>query len=78
MHNVFYGIQLTWVCAVSRELQIAGWINYAFCMVVNYYQLVTLVEYKQNVLNASGLFIIAIIFFFLVTTLGQPSLLSLK
>jgi hypothetical protein len=37
IHNVYYGIQLAWVKAQSRQLQSMGWINFAFCMMVNYY-----------------------------------------
>ena len=44
IQNVYYGIQLTWVRAESREVRVTGWINFAFCMVVNYYQMFTLVE----------------------------------
>jgi len=47
-------------------------------MSVNYYQLITLFEVSEKVLNASGLVINAIFFLFLVVTLGLPSLLSLK
>ena len=78
LQNVYYGIELTWVKAESRELRVTGWINFAFCMAMNYYQLITLVEYKQKVLNVSGLVNNAIFFFFLLITLGSPSLLCLK
>ena len=37
VQNGYYGIQLTWVRAESRDLRVAGWINFAFCMVMNYY-----------------------------------------
>ena len=43
VQNLYFGIQLTWVKAESGVM---GWINFAFCMVVNYYQLTTLVEVK--------------------------------
>ena len=47
-------------------------------MIVNYYQLVTLVEANQKVLNASGLAMNQIFFVYIVIILGQPSLLCLK
>ena len=56
----------------------SGWINFAFCITVNYYQLTTLVEVNEKVLNVSGLVIHSIFFLFLVVTLGQPNLLCLK
>ena len=43
VQNLYFGIQLTWVKAESGVM---GWINFAFCMTVNYYQLTTLVEVK--------------------------------
>jgi hypothetical protein len=55
-----------------------GWINCAFCVFVNYYQLVTLIEDKQKVLNACGLVTVLFIFLFMVLNFGQPSLLCLK
>ena len=64
--------------AESRELRMKGYINFAFCMAINYYQLITLVEINQKVLNFSGLVTNAIVFLFLVITLGEPSLLCLK
>ena len=42
--NVFYVIQLTWVQAESRQSRVTGWIKFAFCVVVNYYQLIALAE----------------------------------
>jgi hypothetical protein len=57
---------------------VTGWVNFAFCMAINFYQLVTLVEVSPNVLNVSGLVVNAIFFLFLAITLGQPSLLCLK
>ena len=47
-------------------------------MVVNYYQLTTLIEVEQKVLNFSGLATDAIFFLFLAITLGQPSLDCIK
>ena len=47
-------------------------------MMVNYYQLATLVEVDPKVLNVSGLVINAIFFVFIAISFGQPSLLSLK
>jgi len=47
-------------------------------MVVNYYQLVTLVEVNQNVLNYSGLVVNIITFIFTAITFGYPSLVCLK
>ena len=78
IQNAYYGIQLTWIKAQSTELKVTGWVNFAFCMAINYYQLVTLVEVSPKVLNVSGLVINAIFFLFLAITLGQPSLLCLK
>jgi hypothetical protein len=78
IQNAYYGIQLTWIKAESTELKVTGWVNFAFCMAINYYQLVTLVEVSPNVLNVSGLVTNAIFFLFLVITFGQPSLLCLK
>ena len=46
IHNVYYVLQLTMVKAQSKQLQVMGWINFAFCILVNYYQLITLVEVK--------------------------------
>jgi len=66
------------VKADSIDIRVTGWINFAFSMVVNYYQLITLVEDNANVLNASGLVTIALVFLVLVITLGQPNFLSLK
>jgi len=57
---------------------VIGWVNFAFGIAINYYQLVTLVEVSPKVLNVSGLVINAIFFLFLAITLGQPSLLCLK
>ena len=54
------------------------WINFAFCMVVNYYQLVTLVEVNQKVLNYSGWVVNIISFIFMVITFGYPSLICMK
>ena len=54
------------------------WINFAFCMVVNYNQMVTLFEVNQNKLNYSGWVVNIISFIFLVITLGCPSLICLK
>ena len=76
--NIYYGIQLTCIKAQSKELKVTGWVNFAFCMAVNYYQLVTLVEVSPKVLNVSGLVINAIFFLFLVITFGPPILLCLK
>ena len=45
---------------------------------MNYYQLVTLVEVNQNVLNYSGWAVNVIIFIFMVITLGYPSLIYMK
>ena len=78
IQNAYYGIQLTWIKAQSTELKVTGWVNFAFCMAINYYQLVTLVEVNPKVLNVSGLVINAIFFLFLAITFGQPSLLCLK
>ena len=78
MQNLYYGIQLTWIKAQSPDLKVAGWANFAFCMAINYYQLVTLVEVSPKVLNVSGLVINALFFLFLGITLGQPSLHCLK
>ena len=78
VQNIYYGIQLTRVRAKSIEQRFADWINFAFSMAVNYYQLVTLVEVKQKVLNFSGWGINTIFFLFMVITLGQPSLLCLN
>jgi hypothetical protein len=78
VQNVYYGIQLTWINAQSSELKVTGWVNFAFCMAINYYQLVTLVEVSPKVLNISGLVINAIFFLFIVITCGQPSLLCFK
>jgi len=68
--NVYYGIQLTWIKAQSIELKVTSWVNFAFCMAINYYQLVTLVEISPNVLNASGLVVNAIFFVFIAITFG--------
>jgi hypothetical protein len=68
--NIYYGIQLTWIKAQSKELKVNGWINFAFCMVINYYQLVTLVEVSPEVLNVSGLVTNEIFFLFLAITFG--------
>lgn len=76
--NIYYGIQLTWIKAQSKELKVTGWINFAFCMAINYYQLVTLVEVSPKVLNVSGLVTNEIFFLFLAITFGQPSLLCMK
>jgi len=54
------------------------WINFAFCMVVNYYQLVTLVEVNQKVLIFIGWGVNIICFIFMVITFGHPSLICLK
>ena len=54
------------------------WINFAFCMMVNYYQLVTLVEINQNVLNYSGWVVNIISLIFMAITLGYPSLNCLR
>ena len=67
---MYFGIQLTWVRAESRELRVKGWINFAFCIAVNYYQVTTLVEVEQKVHNISGLVTNAIFFLFLAITLG--------
>ena len=45
-YNVYYVIQLTLVQAESRQARVMSWINCAFCVLVNYYQLTTLVEVK--------------------------------
>jgi len=76
--NIYYGIQLTWIKAQSTELKVIGWVNFAFCMAINYYQLVTLVEVSPKVLNVSGLVTNEIFFLFLAITFGQPSLLCMK
>jgi len=47
-------------------------------MVVNYYQLVTLVEVNQNVLNLSGWVTNKLLFIFMAITLGYPSLICLR
>jgi len=47
-------------------------------MVVNYYQLVTLVEVNQKVLICSGWIVNIISFVFMAVTLGYPSLICLK
>ena len=52
----------------------AGWINFAFSMVMNYYQLTTLVEVGEIVLNVSGLVISAT--FFLFVAIIPASLVS--
>jgi hypothetical protein len=57
---------------------VTGWINFVFCITVNYYQLTTLVEVNEKVVNISGLVIHSIFFLFLLVTLGQPNLLCLK
>ena len=54
------------------------WINFAFCMAVNYYQLVTLVEVSQSVINCSGWVVNIISFIYMAITLGYPSLICLK
>ena len=56
----------------------AGWIDFAVCMAVNYYQLITMVESDQKVLNFSGWAINMIFSIFMVITLGYPSLKSIK
>jgi len=78
VQNIYYGIQLTWIKAQSIELKVTGWVNFAFCMAINYYQLVTLVEVNPKVLNVSGLVTNAIFFLFLAITFGPPSLLCIK
>ena len=78
IQNVYYGISLTYVRAESRELRVMGWVNFAFCMILNYYQLSTLVEVDPKVLNVSGLVISAIFFLFIAITFGQPNLFCLK
>jgi len=57
---------------------VAGWIDFAICMVVNYYQLTTMVESDQKVLNFSGWAINMIFFAFILTNLGYPSLKCVK
>jgi len=47
-------------------------------MVVNYYQLLTLVEADQKVLNISGWVVNIITFIFMAMTFGYPSLVCLK
>ena len=47
-------------------------------MAVNYYQLVTLVEADQKVLNFSGWVVNIITFIFTAITFGYPSLVCLK
>jgi len=47
-------------------------------VVVNYYQLVTLVEVNQNVLNYSGWVVNTLSFMFMAITFGCPSLICLK
>jgi hypothetical protein len=47
-------------------------------MVVNYYQLVTLVEVNQKVLNCSGWVVNIITFIFTAITFGYPSLICLR
>jgi hypothetical protein len=47
-------------------------------MAVNYYQLVTLVEADQKVLNFSGWVVNIITFIFMAITFGYPSLICLK
>ena len=47
-------------------------------MALNYYQLITLVEVRQKVLNISGLVTNAIFFLFLAIILGHPILLRFK
>jgi hypothetical protein len=78
LQNLYYGIQLTWIKAQSPELKVTGWVNFAFCMAISYYQLVTLVEVNPKVLHISGLVMNAIFFLFLAITFGQPSLLCIK
>ena len=78
IQNVYFGIQLTWVQAKSYDVRVKEWINFAFCMVVNYYQLVTLVEVNQNVLNFSGWAINIISFLFMAITFGYLGLICLK
>ena len=78
IQNVYYGISLTYVRAESRELRVMGWVNFAFCMILNYYQLSTLVEVDPKVLNVSGLVISAIFFLFIAITFGQTNLFCLK
>jgi hypothetical protein len=78
IQNVYFVIQLTWVRAKSEEVRVTEWINFAFCMVVNYYQLVTLVEINQNVLIFSGWAINIISCLFIGITFGYPSLVYLK
>jgi hypothetical protein len=62
------------VQAGSKEVRVAGWIDFAVCMAVNYYQLVTMVESDQKVLNFSGLGINMIFYIYMIITLGYPSL----
>ena len=62
----------------SKGVQVMEWINFALCMVVSYYQLVTLVEVNQKVLGFSGWVVNIITFIFMVITLGYPSLICLK
>ena len=78
VQNAYYVIQLTWVQAESIDLKVSRWINFAFCLAINYYQLVTLVEVSPKVLHVSGLVTNTVSFLFLIITFGQPSLLCLK
>ena len=64
--------------AKSQEVRVTEWINFAFCMAVNFYQLVTLVEADQKVLNISGWVVNIITFIFMAVTFGYPSLIYLK
>ena len=64
--------------AKSFKVRVTEWINFAFCMAVNYYQLVTLVEDNQKVLNISGWVVNIITFIFMAVTFGYPSLIYLK
>ena len=59
-------------------VQVTDWINFAFCMVMNYYQFVTLGEINQNVSNYSGWAVNIISFIFMAITFGYPSLICLK
>ena len=48
LHILYFGIQLTHVKAVSRKLRATEWINFAFCLLLSYYQLIVLLEDDGN------------------------------
>ena len=70
VQNFYYGIQLICVQAESPKARFEGWVNFAFCMAVNYYQFTTITEYKQIVINVSGWVINIVFFFYMVVMLG--------